>query len=73
MKRDSTVQTLLVAAMLCVVCSVIVAGAAVGLRPLQDANKRLDKKKNVLIAGGLIAEGHHSGCAAGAPFARDRP
>ncbi len=57
MKRDSTAQTLLVAAMLCVVCSVIVAGAAVGLRPLQDANKRLDKKKNVLIAGGLIAEG----------------
>ena len=42
MKRDSTAQTLLVAAMLCVVCSVIVAGAAVGLRPLQDAIKRLD-------------------------------
>ena len=57
MKRDSTVQTLVVATMLCVVCSVIVAGAAVGLRPRQQANKRLDKKKNVLIAAGLIQEG----------------
>ena len=57
MKRDSTVQTLLVATMLCVVCSVIVAGAAVGLRPLQQANKRLDAKKNVLLAADLIPEG----------------
>ena len=57
MKRDSTAQTLLVATMLCVVCSVIVAGAAVGLRPLQQANKRLDQKKNVLIAANLISEG----------------
>jgi Na+-transporting NADH:ubiquinone oxidoreductase subunit C len=57
MKRDSTAQTLLAAAMLCIVCSVIVASAAVGLRPLQDANKRLDKKKNVLIAAGIVAEG----------------
>ncbi len=57
MKRDSTVQTLVVATMLCVVCSVIVAGAAVGLLPLQEANKRLDKKKNVLIAADVISEG----------------
>jgi len=57
MKRDSTAQTLLVATMLCVVCSVIVAGAAVGLRPWQEENKQLDKKKNVLIAAGLVLEG----------------
>lgn len=56
MKRDSTAQTLLVATLLCVVCSVIVASAAVGLRHFQLENKRLDQKKNVLIAAGLIKE-----------------
>ena len=57
MKRDSTAQTLLVATLLCVVCSVIVASAAVGLRHFQLENKQLDQKKNVLIAAGLIEEG----------------
>jgi len=57
MNRDSTAQTLLVATLLCVVCSVIVASAAVGLRHFQLENKQLDQKKNVLIAAGLIEEG----------------
>lgn len=35
------------------VCSAMVAGAAVGLRPLQEANKRLDQKKNILYAADL--------------------
>jgi len=35
------------------VCSVLVAGAAVGLRPMQEANRRLDQKKNILRAAGL--------------------
>jgi len=52
--RDSISQTLLVATVLCVVCSVLVASAAVGLRGRQEANKQLDKKKNVLIAAGLF-------------------
>lgn len=50
MQRDSASYTLLVAAVLCVVCSVFVAGAAVGLRPKQEANKILDRKANVLVA-----------------------
>ena len=54
MQRDSFAQTLKVATVLCVVCSVIVAGAAVGLSGLQQANKALDQKKNVLIAAGLF-------------------
>lgn len=35
------------------VCSVLVAGAAVGLRPLQEVNRQLDQKKNILRAAGL--------------------
>ncbi len=54
MKRDSVPHTLLVATLLCVVCSVFVAGAAVGLRPRQLANKQLDQKKNVLIVAGIL-------------------
>jgi Na+-transporting NADH:ubiquinone oxidoreductase subunit C len=39
------------------VCSALVAGAAVGLRPLQEANQVLDRKKNILYAAGLFDEG----------------
>lgn len=54
MARDSVSYTLLVATVLCVVCSVLVASAAVGLRGRQEANKHFDQKKNVLIAAGLF-------------------
>lgn len=57
MQRDSTAYTLIVAAVLCVVCSLLVSGAAVGLRSRQQANQLLDKRKNVLIAAGLIEKG----------------
>jgi len=35
------------------VCSALVAGAAVGLRPMQEANRQLDQKKNILRAADL--------------------
>lgn len=35
-------------------CSLLVAGAAVGLRPLQRANQQLDQKKNILRAAGML-------------------
>jgi len=54
MPRDSTRHTLLVATVLCVVCSVLVSGAAVGLRGTQDANRLLDRQKNVLSVSGLL-------------------
>ncbi len=57
MARDSISHTLLVATILCIVCSVLVAGAAVGLRSRQEANKEQDQKKNVLIAAGLFEKG----------------
>ena len=34
-------------------CSAMVAGMVVGLKPLQDANRQLDRKKNILAAAGL--------------------
>ncbi len=55
--NDSVGKTLLVAITLCLVCSVIVSTAAVALRPLQEANKSLDKKRNILLAAGLLAQG----------------
>ena len=55
--NDSIQKTLLVAILLCLVCSIIVAGAAVSLKPMQIANKQLDKNKNILAAAGLLVEG----------------
>lgn len=52
-KRDTVTGTLLVALVLCVACSVVVASAAVLLRPMQEANKKLDQRRNVLIAAGI--------------------
>ena len=54
--KDSMGRTLTVAFLLCVVCSVVVSGAAVSLRPLQQANKDLDRKRNILLAAGLYSE-----------------
>ena len=52
--KDSTSKTLLVAFCLCVVCSIVVSGTAVILKPRQDANKILDRNKNILQAAGLF-------------------
>jgi Na+-transporting NADH:ubiquinone oxidoreductase subunit C len=38
---------------LALACSALVAGAAVGLRPLQENNRQLDRQKNILYASGL--------------------
>ena len=53
MKRDTIGGTILVALVLCVACSVLVSSAAVGLRSMQDANKKLDQQRNVLLAAGV--------------------
>lgn len=55
--NDSIQKTLLVAILLCLVCSIIVAGAAVSLKPIQLANKQLDKNYNILLAAGLVEGG----------------
>ncbi|MFN6969580.1 MAG: Na(+)-translocating NADH-quinone reductase subunit C [Rheinheimera sp.] len=40
---------------LCLVCAIIVATAAVQLRPLQVENKLLDAQKNILVSTGLLS------------------
>lgn len=52
-QRDSLGFTLVVAVVLCVVCSLAVSTAAVVLGPLQEANMQLDQQKNILDASGL--------------------
>ena len=53
MQNDSIQKTIMVALGVCLVCSVLVSSAAVALSSIQKENKRLDKVKNILIAGGL--------------------
>lgn len=55
--NDSTGKTLVVAAALCVFCSIFVSYAAVALKPEQIANKQLDKNKSILAAAGLLEPG----------------
>ena len=51
MSSNDTVQkTVKVALLLCLVCSIVVSGAAVILKPIQLANKALDRKTNILAA-----------------------
>lgn len=52
-QKESTARTLLVALLVCLVCSVLVAGAAVALKPTQVANAQLDKQRNILAIAGL--------------------
>jgi Na+-transporting NADH:ubiquinone oxidoreductase subunit C len=51
--RDSLSNTFIVSALLCIVCSLAVSAAAVALRPLQEANELLDRRRNILDATGL--------------------
>lgn len=54
MQRDSVGKILFVAFALCVVCSVVVSATAVGLREEQDRNALNDKRRQVLVAAGLV-------------------
>lgn len=57
MSQRSTGYTVAFAAGVCLVASVFVSGAAVSLKPMQDANKVLDRQKKVLVVAGLMEEG----------------
>ncbi len=54
--KESTQKTIIVALLLCLVCSVIVAASVVLLRPIQEKNKALNLKQNILAAAGLLKE-----------------
>ena len=57
MSNDSTKKTLLVALGVCFVASIWVSTAAVELKPIQELNKELDLRKNILSAGDLYKDG----------------
>ena len=43
-QKESTLRTLVVALVVCLVCSIFVAGGAVALKPVQVENRLLDKQ-----------------------------
>lgn len=49
-KKSGNAKTIIVALVLCLVCSVMVSLAAVSLKPKQIANIELDRNKNILMA-----------------------
>ncbi|MEC8082067.1 MAG: Na(+)-translocating NADH-quinone reductase subunit C, partial [Pseudomonadota bacterium] len=57
--NDSISKTIIVAVALCLVCSIFVAGAAVGLKPIQQENRDLDRKRNILAAAQMLQPGQN--------------
>jgi len=51
--KETVSRTLLVAFLICIVCSVLVASAVVLLKDDQLKNKQLDRQRNILAAAGL--------------------
>lgn len=54
--NDNPTKTIVVAALLCLVCSILVSTSAVIFKPQQLANKEADIKKNILGVTGLLSE-----------------
>jgi len=52
-QQETFGKTMIVVLAVCLVCSIIVSGAAVGLRPIQIANKAIDKQNKILDVAGL--------------------
>ena len=52
--KDTFGRTLIFVFIVCLVCAALVSVAAVGLKPLQTANKLLDKQTKILEASGLL-------------------
>ena len=52
-KKNSPLNVIILAVVLCVVCSLVVSTAAVGLKSFQDKNVALDRKVNLLQVTGL--------------------
>ncbi|TCP93227.1 Na+-transporting NADH:ubiquinone oxidoreductase subunit C [Cricetibacter osteomyelitidis] len=52
--KDSTSGTILVVVLVSLICSIIVAGASVALKPTQEEQKLLDKQRNILSVAGLL-------------------
>lgn len=51
--KESTVKTFLIVFVLCLICSIFVAGVTVSLRGIQEKAKALDKQSNIVLVSGL--------------------
>ncbi|MBI9070166.1 MAG: Na(+)-translocating NADH-quinone reductase subunit C [Melioribacteraceae bacterium] len=56
MQADSIKKTLGVSIGVCLICSILVCSAVVSLKAIQNDNKKIDKLKNILLAGDLLEE-----------------
>ena len=56
-ERDTPARVLAVAALVCVVCAVLVSAAVVLLRPIQDRNALLQRQRNILEVAGIYQAG----------------
>ncbi len=61
LNKDGLTNTFLIAVFLCLICSILVSGLAVSLKPMQLLNKELDQKKNILRAAGMLEAGSDVG------------
>lgn len=55
--NDNPKKTIFMALAVCLSCSIVVASAAVGLRPLQVANQEADRIRNIVEVSGLAQPG----------------
>jgi Na+-transporting NADH:ubiquinone oxidoreductase subunit C len=56
-ERDTPGRVLAVAALVCVVCAVLVSAAVVVLRPIQDRNAMLQRQRGILEVAGIFRPG----------------
>ena len=54
--NDNPKKTIIIAILLCLVCSILVSTSAIVLKPLQVANKGADIKKNILAVTGRLTD-----------------
>jgi Na+-transporting NADH:ubiquinone oxidoreductase subunit C len=53
---SGSLRSIVYAAVLCIVCSLLLTAASSGLQPFQERNVLLDRRRNILTAAGLIQE-----------------
>ncbi|HRP96872.1 MAG TPA: Na(+)-translocating NADH-quinone reductase subunit C [Rhodocyclaceae bacterium] len=57
LSNDHPKKTIFMALAVCLSCSVVVAAAAVGLRPMQLANQEADRTRNIVEVAGVLKPG----------------
>lgn len=56
MSKNNTVYTFYFAFIVCMICGALLSFVATSLKPLQEANMKLDKQKNILKVVGMWSE-----------------